>query len=75
MVPSSLLFLFVFVVVGIDEEEAGGGGGDSGGDGEAGPGICVRIVFSGGVFESGDVGDALGVSGGGVGVSGVISGG
>ena len=63
-----ILFLFVFFVVSVGDGEGSRSGGDGGGDGEAGSSVCVRVVFGGGIFESGDVGDALGVSGGGSGV-------
>ena len=65
-IPSFLLLFFflvvVFVVAGEDKEETSGGSSDGGGNGEAYPDASVGVVFGCGGFESGDVGDALGVS-------------
>ena len=72
VIPSFLLLFFflvvVFVATGEDKEESGGGGGDGGCDGKTRSDAGVGVVFGCGGFEGGDVGDALGVSGGGSGV-------
>lgn len=76
VIPSFLLLFFflvvVFVATGEDKEEASGGGGDGGGNGESYPDAGVGVVFGCGGFYGGDIGDALGVSVGGVGGGGWV---